>query len=298
LICDVFWIEMTMNTVEWRWPAGKKGAILFNICLEAWSDGKAPGIGPMGNPLPPGVLDTNAISYAEYGATRGIYRLLDALERSRIQSSVMTNAVLAERHPQAVKAVADAGHEVLSHSYAMDVIPVLLAEEDERKNIRRCTELLAGVTGKPVTGWLSPRGTPSANTGRLLVEAGYQWHGDVMDDDLPYVQAFGTRKLVAIPLNTDVNDMPSLRYGRMPETMLTMFEGIVARALAREAGPFIVDVTVHAHIFGRPGGVWVVERIAEIVAGARELWTGTRSQMATHILGLGAQVPVRRVGPG
>ena len=114
-----------------NWPGGKKGAILFNVCLEAWSDGKAPGIGPMGNPLPPhpGVLDTNAISWAEYGAKRGIYRLIEGLDRHGVKASVMVNAVLAERHPQAIRAVAQAGHEVLSHSYAMDVIPVLLSEE-------------------------------------------------------------------------------------------------------------------------------------------------------------------------
>ena len=180
----------------------------------------------------------------------------------------------------------------------MDVIPVLLSLEDERKNIRRCTDLLSTVSGKPVKGWLSPRGTPSFNTGRLLAEAGYQWHGDVMDDDLPYIQTFGERKLVAIPLNTDVNDMPFMRYGRVPESMLAMFENIVARGLAREPGPFIVDVTVHAHIFGRPGGVWVVDRIAEIVAGSRELWTGTRAEMAAHILSLGAQIPVERGNQG
>jgi peptidoglycan/xylan/chitin deacetylase (PgdA/CDA1 family) len=275
-----------MKEPGWRWPGGKKGAVLFNICLEAWSDGKAPGIGPMGNPLPPhpGVLDTNAISWAEYGAKRGIYRLLEGVGRHGVKASVMVNAVLAERHPQAVKAVAAGGHEVLSHSYAMDVIPVLLAEEEERRNIRRCTELLAGVSGRPVRGWLSPRGTPSFNTGRLLAEAGYAWHGDVMDDDLPYLQRFGERRLVAIPLTTDVNDMPFMRYGRMPETMLQMFEGIVARGLEREPGPFIVDVTVHAHIFGRPGEAWVFERIAQLTAGNRELWTGTRAEMAEHML--------------
>jgi hypothetical protein len=278
-----------MKTAEWRWPGGRQGAVLFNICLEAWSDGKAPGIGPMGNPLPPhpGVLDTNAISWAEYGAKRGIYRLLEGVEKHGVKSSVMVNAVLAERHPQAVKAVAAGGHEVLSHSYAMDVIPVLLSEEDERRNIRRCTDLLAQVSGKPVKGWLSPRGTPSFNTGRLLAEAGYQWHGDVMDEDLPYEQTFGDRKLVAIPLNTEVNDMPFMRYGRMPETMLQMFERMVARGLERGREPFIVDVTVHAHIFGRPAGDWVVERIAESTATNSALWTGTRAELAEHFLKVG-----------
>jgi hypothetical protein len=33
------------------WPNGKRIAVVFNVCLEAWSDGKAPGISPMGNPL-------------------------------------------------------------------------------------------------------------------------------------------------------------------------------------------------------------------------------------------------------
>ena len=34
---------------------------------------------------------------------------------------------------EAVKAIADGGHEVLSHSYAMDVVPALLSDEDEKK---------------------------------------------------------------------------------------------------------------------------------------------------------------------
>ena len=136
-----------------------KIAVVFNVCLEAWSDGKAPGISPMGNPLPAGVLDTMAISWAAYGYQTGIYRLLDAFARHRAPASVMVNAVIAERAPEAVKAVAAAGHEVLSHSYAMDVIPALLSDEEERANIARCTALLEKASGQQVVGWLSPRGT-------------------------------------------------------------------------------------------------------------------------------------------
>src|SRR3990172_8464857 len=131
-----------MTQMDWLWPGNKRIAVVFNVCLEAWSDGKAPGISPMGNPLPPGVLDNMAISWADYGAKRGIYRLLDAFARHGAKASVMVSAILAERTPEAVKAVADAGHEILSHSYAMDVIPALLSDEAERNNIARCTALL------------------------------------------------------------------------------------------------------------------------------------------------------------
>src|SRR6266550_2472337 len=121
--------------VNWVWPQDKKIAVVFNVCLEAWSDGKAPGISPMGNPLPAGVLDTMAISWAAYGVKTGIYRLLEAFQRHGAKASVMVNAVIAERAPEAVKAIAQGGHEVLSHSYAMDVVPALLSDEDEKKNL-------------------------------------------------------------------------------------------------------------------------------------------------------------------
>ena len=145
-----------MKPVDWLWPNNKRIAVVFNVCLEAWSDGKAPGISPMGNPLPPGVLDTMAISWAAYGVKTGIYRLLEAFKRHGAKTSVMVNAVVAERAPEAVKAIADGGHEVLSHSYAMDVVPALLSDEDEKKNIERCTALLEKASGKRVAGLAQP----------------------------------------------------------------------------------------------------------------------------------------------
>src|SRR5262245_17758547 len=162
-----------MEHPGWLWPHGKRIAVVFNVCLEAWSDGKAPGISPMGNPLPAGALDHMAISWAAYGTNRGIYRLLDSLARFDVKASVMINAIIAERSPAAIKAVADGGHEVLSHSYAMDVIPALLSQQEERQNIKRCTSLLERASGNRVLGWLSPRGTSSGRTPLLLADAGY-----------------------------------------------------------------------------------------------------------------------------
>ena len=273
-----------MKNPSWSWPKKKRIAVVFNVCLEAWSDGKAPGISPMGNPLPSGVLDTMAISWAAYGVKRGIYRILDALARQRAKASVMTSAVIAERAPQAVKAVADAGHEVLSHSYAMDVVTALLSDDEEKKNIARCTALLEKAAGKPVRGWLSPRGTSRSETPRLLAEAGYRWYGDVFDDDLPYVLEFGDRKIVAIPLGTDVNDMPSMKYGNGPDMMLKSFDENVKIARARKKELAIIDVTMHAHIFGHPRGAWYFEQIVRQAVKAPDIWVGTRAEIADHVL--------------
>lgn len=273
---------MTTET-QGQWPDGKPIAVIFNVCLEAWSDGKAPGISPMGNPLPAGALDTMAISWAAYGVKRGIYRLLAALAAHGAKASVMTSAIIAERSPEAVKAVADGGHEVLSHSYSMDVIPALLSVEEQKANIMRCTSLLERASKKRVVGWLSPRGTSGPDLPRLLSEAGYSWYGDVFDDDLPYVQDLGGPRIVAIPLNTDVNDMPFMKYGNAPKSMLDAFEENLA--IARQTpGPHIIDVTVHAHIFGRPRGAHYFEKIVARAMAAPDVWVATRAQIAEFML--------------
>ena len=272
-----------MKRVAWQWPGGRRIAVVFNVCLEAWSDGKAPGISPMGNPLPAGALDTMAISWAAYGVKRGIYRLLDTLAAHNAKASVMTSAIIAERAPEAVKAVADAGHEVLSHSYTMDVIPALLSVEEQKQNIARCTALLRDASGRLVQGWLSPRGTSGPDLPGLLAAAGYKWYGDVFDDDLPYVQRLGDMKIVAIPLATDVNDMPFMKYGNPPRLMLESFEEnlVVAR---REENPTMIDVTVHAHIFGHPRGAHIFEQIVARSVAAPDVWVATRLEIAEFML--------------
>ena len=269
---------------DWVWPNGKRIAVVFNVCLEAWSDGKAPGISPMGNPLPAGVLDTMAVSWAAYGVEIGIHRLMDAFARHGAKSSVMVNAVVAERAPATVKAIAQNGHEVLSHSYAMDVIPALLSDDEERKNIERCTALLEKASGQKIVGWLSPRGTSKLSTPKLLAEAGYLWYGDVFNTDLPCVISHGNKRIVAIPLYYDVNDMPSMKYGHPPRMMLESYDEVIEIARAGNGELRIIDVTSHAHIFGHHRGAHFYEKIIEQAMSSPDIWVGTRAEIAEHVL--------------
>ena len=243
----------------------------------------------MGNPLQrAGVQDTQARSWAQYGPKRGIWRLLEILDRRGTRATVMTSAILAESFPDAVRALADGGHDVCAHSYAQDILPPYLSEGEEVEHIARCTELLRSATGRSPRGWMSPRGTPSANTARLLAEAGYEWHGDCFDDDLPYVESFGPSRIVAVPFTVEVNDLPlHVRHGNPPRTMLEVFEDTFER-LRTEDRAASIDVTVHAHVFGRPAGAWVYETILERVAGMPEAWVATRSEIADHVLASGA----------
>lgn len=269
---------------NFRWPGDKRIAVMFLVAYEGWSEGKAPGIGPMGNPLQPSFLDLNALSWANYGHRCGVQRILKVLDRQRIKSSAMVCGVLAERYPDTVRAIAEAGHEIVAHSYGMDVIPVYLDEAQERDNIRRTTDLIEKACGVRPKGWISPRGTPSARTLRMLVEEGYEWHGDHFDDDLPYVIRFGGRSIIAFPLGMGVNDLPiSVRYGNTARAMLEAFEVEFDYLQRRENGPAKIDATVHAHVFGRPAGIWVYEEIMERAKAAKDVWIGTRAEAVAHL---------------
>jgi len=272
-----------------RWPNGARIGIIFNIAYEAWSPGKAPPIGPMGNVLQAGFFDTNAHSWASYGAVRGIQRLLRIAAANSITTSVMVSGVLAERLADSVRAIADAGHELVAHSYGMDVIPVYLDEAAEIANIRRNTALIEAAAGVRPIGWISPRGTGSAASPRLLAAEGYRWHGDCNDDDLPSIAEFATpagpRSIVGIALTMDVNDLPhSNRYGGSAEAFVAKFQAILDGTRVADPAPFMLDVTAHTHVYGRPAGAWAFDACMKIAKAQDDIWLGTRAEACAHAL--------------
>jgi peptidoglycan/xylan/chitin deacetylase (PgdA/CDA1 family) len=272
-------------TPAFRWPGGKRVALVFNIAYEAWSDGEAPGIGPMGNVLKPGYFDTNAHSWASYGAVRGIQRLLRISHANGVKTSVMANGILARDNPKTFVDIRDGGHEIVGHSWGMDVIHLYLDEPGERANIKRNNEAINEACGVTPVGWISPRGTGSLISASLLAEAGYIWHGDCNDDDLPALIDVGGKTLVAIPLTMDVNDLPhSVRYGNDPASLLGQFAVILERATIADAQPFMIDVTAHTHVFGRPSGAWVYDAMMKLALGRKDVWITTRREMAAHAL--------------
>jgi hypothetical protein len=136
---------------------------------------------------------------------------------------------------------------------------------------------------RPV-GWISPRGTPGRDTARCLLEAGYRWHGDVFDDDRPYVQQFDAGRIVAVPLTMEINDLPhAMRFGRSPRQFVDLFDDLLAHVLGGEEEALMIDVTAHAHVYGRPAGAWAMETIARQVKARDDVWIATRHQLAEHV---------------
>ena len=167
------------------WPADKPLAISVNVMLEGWAEGSAPGIGPMGNPLKPGVPDRRR------GPGRSTARRSVPGGCSTCCSEPRAGGVLHQRRGRrALSRPAGGNHRERPCGGGARLEPGhscrrISPTDDERDDIARCVAVLRRAAGQRPGGWLSPRCTPSAHTSRLLARAGFRWHADTFDADLP-----------------------------------------------------------------------------------------------------------------
>ena len=237
------------------WPAGRSLAVSVSVMLEGWNDGAAPGVGPMGNVLKAGTLDLQGRSWAEYGPNAGAWRLLDVLAEADVRAVFYISGILAARYEPLMKAIVSAGHVIAAHGWGQDTIPATQDEAVEKADLDRCLAALEAASGQRPRGWISPRCTPSAHTASLLAAAGVPWHSDYFDYDLPRVITTPSGPLTAVPFTMEVNDMPmSVRYGNEPEAYTRVLGRILEGWPRFAARPACLDITVHAHVYGRPFG--------------------------------------------
>ena len=81
------------------WPEGGSLAVAVSIMLEGWTDDSAPGIGPMGNPLKPGVQDLQARSL---GRIRPQNRRIAACSTCSARPDCAPSGTLAASSPSAI----------------------------------------------------------------------------------------------------------------------------------------------------------------------------------------------------
>jgi hypothetical protein len=250
--------------------------------LEGWADDSAPGIGPMGNPLKAGVLDLQARSWAAYGPEAGAWRLLEILEGFGLKAVFYTSGIVAQRYSALLQAIAAAGHSIAAHGWSQNVIPAYQTPAEEESDLTRSMEAIQTSAGSRASGFLSPRCTPSAATAGILARHAFDWHADYFDTDLPRVISLPEGKLVAMPFTMEVNDMPLyVRYGNEPEAFTRIFERFIAGVRHIPRPTSCLDITVHAHVFGRPAGAAAFRETLEIARRHEDVvWLTHHAELA------------------
>lgn len=82
-------------------------------------------------------------------------RILQILDRHSVQATFFILGYVADRHPQLVRSIDAAGHEIGSHSYWHRRVSSMSMEEF-RRDLQRSRDALEQIVGRPITCYRAP----------------------------------------------------------------------------------------------------------------------------------------------
>ena len=233
-----------------------------------------------------GVRNLSMESLYEYGSRSGVWRILNLFKQAEIPLTIFAVAMAAQRHPDLIRAMAAAGHEICSHGYRW-IDYQYLDEALEREHLHEAIRILTEITGERPLGSYTGRTGP--NTRRLVMEeGGFLYDSDTYDDDLPYWEArtpSGKPHLV-IPYTLDTNDMrftqaQGFNSGDDFYTYLKdAFDVLYAEGCA--GAPKMLSIGLHCRLIGRPARLAALARFIDYVKGHEKVWCTRRVDIARH----------------
>ena len=232
----------------------------------------------------PGARDLNVESIFEYGSRVGFWEIFRLIRSRGLPATVFAVGMALERNPEVAAALAASDWEVACHGQRwIDYQGV--DEALERQHIRLNSEAINRLVGRKPVGWYT--GRPSANTRRLVVEAGgFLYDSDAYNEDLPYWTRIMNRPHLIVPYAFDTNDSrlqrggdfaggeEYFRYGR------DAFDWLYAAG--RAGRPRMLSLGLHGRIIGRPGRIGALARLLDHMQSHEGVRFCTRETIARH----------------
>lgn len=227
---------------------------------------------------------------SEYNFAIGGWRALELLEKNGIKSTVFANGFGMTKYPDIHKEFHRQGHEIAAHGWDARKGMVMYNPRQEAECIRATTDKVAEVTGARPEGWISPRVQCTASTFKLLADAGYQWHGDLRDDDIPYTLKIGDKSLIEIPFRTMTTDDVGIwgdgrsRISHDPYTSAEYFKEVLDLYVetAEDDYPLLIVFGVHPYTACLPDRSCAVDRILQTLKSHPKVWTAQYKTLANY----------------
>lgn len=265
-----------------QWPGGARCAFVVKIDVDAeyvWLQMDA---SSKDRPM--------VLSIGEYGPRRGIWRLLDVLDRYGIRASFMVPGKVAEKYPDAIRTVAEHGHEIGHHGYEHENFG-LLNRAAQRQVFVQGIDALERVTGQRPVGFCTPIGDITRDTQELLLELGFLWSSSMRGDDRPYFVVLDGQptNLVEICAHWELDDFPYFMFNYIPpfpagQSRIASFEHVYSIWTSEFDGYYKCGLCyvlmLHPQCIGTPGRIRLLEQLFEYVRSRPGVWFATGSDVA------------------
>jgi peptidoglycan-N-acetylglucosamine deacetylase len=227
----------------------------------------------------PGVL-----SQGTYGAKVAVPLILDLLREHGVTATFFVPGRVAERHPERVQQIVDAGHELAHHGYT-HTSPTSLSPEEEEAELVKGLEILRSF-GADVTGYRSPAWDFSSSTEALLERHGFAYSSNFMDDLRPYRRQ--GKALVEVPIQWILDDAAHFWFDGATWTkkiataseVREIWEGEF-RGYRRLGGAFVL--TMHPQVIGRPYRLEMLDAFIGSVRAHDDVWIATCREVAARV---------------
>ncbi len=234
---------------------------------------------------------------AEFGRKVEIWRLLDLFEKYRVRATFAVSAIMAETYPESVLEVIRRGHEVAGHGYRHEDVSTLDIEEEKRR-LNLTTQILEQISGERPVGWFSlsrqgdpyAGGTLSPNTVDLLIDAGYEYLGNGMADDIPHywVTDFHTsRHILTLPYYYHFDDQfflmfPAPGLGSGLENSMTLFQNWKQELDATYRRGRYFSIFVHPYLIQWGNRFEILEKMITYIKEFPAVWNPTGVEVARY----------------
>jgi allantoinase len=235
-------------------------------------------------------------SIYEYGSRAGLWRILRMFEERKLPLTIFGVSMALQRHPEAVAAFQELGHEIACHGLRW-ISYQNMDEETERAHMREAVQIIQELTGSAPLGWYTGRDSP--NTRRLVVEhGGFRYDADYYGDDLPFWQEVAhtgpdgkpavTPQLI-VPYTLDTNDMRfAAMQGFNSGTQFFDYLKDAFDVLYKEGDPDglnqpkMLSIGLHCRLVGRPARAAALARFLDYVQSHDKVWITRRIDIAEH----------------
>jgi peptidoglycan/xylan/chitin deacetylase (PgdA/CDA1 family) len=263
-----------------QWPNGKRCAVAFTFDVDAES--------PLLTTDLAFAERMGAMSHQAYGPLVGVPRLLNILDEFDVPGTFFVPGYTAHRHPDAIRSIAEGGHEIAHHGYLHESL-VGVNEATERAILERGLEALDEVAGVRPSGYRAPMWEMNWHTPKLLAEYGFTYDSTLMDSDHPYELAVGDTSLVELPVSWALDDWQ--QYCFVPDFSGTGLIETPAKAIElwrceldamRDIGGAWI-LTNHPFLSGRPGRAAALRDFIAEVRAMDDVWVAGMSEIAAHV---------------